>query len=261
MALVLPGMSLNATIFPPLGLATVETDFNRFAPPHGTGGMGSYLRVLDELGAVPQWAAARRRLVIGHSFGGMLALAWLLAHGGGADGLGRVDGAILISTTAGPMYDAVRLRVFRMAGREVRTGIRWFMPLWNTRPITRLMKRLFVTGGGTEDVDFQRLTDRSDWALEVAGWLATEPNAKRAYRAAMRGFDVRERLGEIGVRAIVLHGTDDPLFPLASAHILADGLRHGELRVIQGAGHVLPLTHGAAVSAAVRELLAPKSAG
>jgi pimeloyl-ACP methyl ester carboxylesterase len=104
-------------------------------------------------------------------------------------------------------------------------------------------------------VDFRTLRHRSDLAVGLAGWRNTDWRARMAYRQAMDGFDVRHRLPEIGVPTVVLHGTRDRLFPLQAARRLAEGLPNAELRVIPGAGHVLPLTHGESVLLAVRDLL------
>jgi pimeloyl-ACP methyl ester carboxylesterase len=246
-------MSLNATLFPRFDVPTVAADFNRSAPPADRR-MEPYLDRVDELAAHAPWTDAKRRIVVGHSFGGMLALAWLLRHG--CAGPARADGLVLVGTTAGPMFDAVRVRLAGAGDREWRVGIRPLLPLWNSVTVTRGLKRL-LSGGtlATTDVDFQRLPVRTDVAVGLAGWRNTSWDARRAYRAAMDGFDARHRLREIPVPTIVLHGTRDRLFPTGAARTLAAGLPRGELRLIEGGGHVLPLTHGGAVVSAVEDLL------
>jgi pimeloyl-ACP methyl ester carboxylesterase len=216
--------------------------------------MEPYLERVDQLATQPRWANAERRVVVGHSFGGMLALAWLLRHG--CAGPARADGLVLVGTTAGPMFDAVRMRLAGAGEREWRIGIGPLLPLWNSAAVTRGVKRL-LSGGtlATADVDFQRLVLRSDIAVGLAGWRNTSWEARRAYRSAMEGFDVRRRLHAIPVRTIVLHGTRDRLFPTSAARTLAAGLPNATLRIVAGAGHVLPLTHGVAVTTAVDELL------
>jgi pimeloyl-ACP methyl ester carboxylesterase len=259
-ALLLPGMTFNASVFPDLDLATVAADFNELAlgPEGGAaikGRMDVYRRRLDELlGGTEPWAAGRR-LVIAHSFGGMLALHWLLAHGG--RGVARIDGLVLVGTTAGPMFDVVRLRLGRLAGRERRLAVKHLMPIWNMPVVTRAVK-LATSGGLLEArrVDFRSLAERSDLALDLAGWRNTDWRAMRSYRIAMHGFDVRDRLGEVTVPTIVLHGTEDALFPISVARDLARLLPAAELRLIDGAAHGLPLTHGAEVQRAVRDLSA-----
>jgi len=249
MALLLPGMSLNASIFPDLPIPTLSPSFSQFAP--GAPGMEPYVSSLEALTADAAWTEARYRIVVGHSFGGMLALAWLLARPAA-----RVHGLVLVSTTAGPMFDAVRLRVAWWRSHALRVGIRPFLPLWNGKRVTRGMHRLLngAAGSGTP-VNFRALPHRDDIRVGLAGWQATGWEARRSFRSAMNGFDVRGRLGEISVPAIVLHGARDCYFPEATARTLVEGLPSGELRVLPGAGHVLPLTHGTAVVRAVNDLL------
>lgn len=259
--LLLPGMTLNASVFPDFGLPAVGVDFTRLVVgPEGWSaeleakGMDFYVeRLVDRLRTEPRWTEARRRVVVGHSFGGFLALAWQLACG--ADPLARIDGLVLVSTSAGPIYHAVRLR---LAGGErwaLRVPAGPLMRLWNNATITRLMARLSAPGGPVGEVDFRRLRSRSDLAVGLAGWRNTDWRARRSYRFAMRGFDVRSRLSAISAPAIVLHGGRDVYFSLEVAGELAELLPRAELRVIPGAAHTLPLTHGPEVVRAVRDLL------
>jgi pimeloyl-ACP methyl ester carboxylesterase len=248
--LALPGMSLNATTFPDFPAPMLAPDFNRFAPADHRG-LPTYLDVVDRLVQDSRWRDAQRRVVVGHSFGGMVALGWWLRHRG--EGPARVDGLVLIGTTAGPMFDAVRVRVAGLRGREWRVSAKPVVALWHRPEVTRGFKRLMSRR--TQTVDFRTLRHRGDLAVGLAGWRNTDWRARMAYRQAMDGFDVRARLAEVAVPAIVLHGTRDRLFPLESARRLAQGLPQAELRVIPGAGHVLPLTHGETVVGAVRDLL------
>ena len=54
------------------------------------------------------------------------------------------------------------------------------------------------------------------------------------------GDPVRERLGSIAVPALVLHGTEDPLFPPAHAEAMAREVPGARLVLLEGAGHELP---------------------
>ena len=261
-ALLLPGMSLNATIFPELGLPALAPDLTAvelgedgITPELTRCRLGVYARLLDAaVSASTTWRTARR-LVVGHSFGGMLALWWLL-HSGCAEAA-RVHGLVLVATTAGPMYDRVRARILRVGNRELRVGLRTLVPLWNRRLTTRTVKRLLCGGRlDAQPVDFRALAVSSDRELGVAGWRNTDWRVMRSYRHAMCGFDVRDRLGEICVPTIVLHGTKDTLFEQDDARVLARGIPGAELRLIPGAAHALPLTHGDELVRAVRDLLA-----
>lgn len=259
-ALLLPGMTLNDTIFPDLGIPIVTPDFNTL--PLGEDGscrelvetgMGFYSALLDELLlGDPRWGSGRR-IVLAHSFGGMLALRWLLDHR--CTGLAKVSGLVLVATTAGPMFDRVSLRLLRIQELELRIGIRRLIGLWNRPAVTRLMKRLI--GGGTLEAtptDFQALRIQSDLELDMAGWRNTDWRSMRSYRLALAGFDVRHRLQDIPVPTVVLQGTEDSLFEPEVAQELERGLPNAELRMIPGAGHALTLTHPQAVVEAVRDL-------
>src|SRR5437764_2139505 len=141
-------MTLNSTIFPPLDLPTVSIDFTQLVlGPDGSSPellrlrIGIYTDFVNQrLRGENAWKASRR-IVVAHSFGGMLALAWWLAAQG--SDTGRVDGMVLISTTAGPMFDAARLRLGRIGTREARIGISWLMRLWNRPVATRAIQRIF----------------------------------------------------------------------------------------------------------------------
>jgi proline iminopeptidase len=54
--------------------------------------------------------------------------------------------------------------------------------------------------------------------------------------ASLGEFDLRPRLHELSVRAMVVHGEDDPI-PIAAAELLAAGLRAPLVR-IPNCGHV-----------------------
>ena len=264
--LLLPGMSLNATVFPAFGGrmggagASIETDFTTLvASPNGdlpagvSRGMDIYADLLDELLAEHEAWDTPNRLVVAHSFGGMLALWWLLRHH--CSGSARIDGLVLLATTAGPMYDAVSLRVAKLGPFEPRVSVKGPVRVWNRPLITRVVKR-FHTGGSLEAkrVDFSRLRRTSDLALDFAGWRNTDWRAMRTFRIAMTGFDVRERLSEVAVPTIVLHGSEDTIFKPEIGKRLAGGLPSAEFRLVEGAAHGLPLTHPAQVIEAVRDL-------
>ena len=259
--LLLPGMSLNATIFPKFGLPTVTPDLSGIDV--GEDGVTSelvrdgfdvFVRLLQkELRTSGCWDRGRR-IVIAHSFGGMLALQWLLGDAEGAPP--AVDGVVFIASTAGPMYERVKALVTAPWGWRWRLGLGWLVPVWNQPQITKTVKRFLCRGRlDAEAVDFRALKIRSDAELVRAGWRNTDWRAMRAFRYVMDGFDVRNRLSEITAPTIILHGTEDSLFEVEDARALNRNLPNAELRVIDGAGHALPITHGDEVLQAVRDLV------
>lgn len=252
--LLLPGMTLNDSIFPDLPYPTVSVDFNDAPPPpDASRPMTRYVRELDHrLATRDEWRAAPRRLVVAHSFGGMLALEWILAQSPMA---ALTDGLVLLATTAGPMYDMVKIRLARFGDRDFRVGVTQLMSLWNQPLVTRTMKRA-MTGGrlAVERVDFREIENPTDLNVDFAGWRNTDWRAMRSYRSAMRNYDVRHRLGQVSVPTIVLHGSDDALFATEAGQALAAGIPDAEFRMVKGARHALPLTHGADVVRAVRDI-------
>ncbi len=259
-ALLLPGMTLNASIFPGLGMPATGPDFNRLLV--GADGscselllsrMGFYANLLDEdLRASAAWGAPRR-LVVAHSFGAMLAMWWLTRSLD--DEVARVDGLILVSTTAGPMFERLSIRLGQLGQHELRVPAGSLVPLWNHPDVTRTVKWLLCGGLHTETVDFRAERIRTDLELDLAGWRNTDWRAMRSFRLAVEGFDVRDRLCDIAVPTIVLHGTHDSLFGVDSAHELASGIPGSELRLVDGAGHALPITHGEEIVKAAKDLL------
>jgi pimeloyl-ACP methyl ester carboxylesterase len=159
---------------------------------------------------------------------------------------------VLISTSPGPLFEKVLLR---LPGVGWRIPLMHFVPVWNTKLVTRVCKRLLSEGSlDAHPVDFQSLRSRSDAAVDRAGWRATEWQQIRALRLALRGFDVRNRLGQLDTRVIILHGTEDALFDLDEAFELERRLPNAHLWIVKGAAHALPLTHPAQVLEAVRSL-------
>ena len=56
----------------------------------------------------------------------------------------------------------------------------------------------------------------------------------------LEGSEMERGLGEIAVPALVIHGTDDPLFPLPHGEALAREIPGARLLVLDGLGHEFP---------------------
>jgi pimeloyl-ACP methyl ester carboxylesterase len=70
---------------------------------------------------------------------------------------------------------------------------------------------------------------------------AFNPTGSQRQMGAIRGDgDRTARLAALKIPAVVLHGADDPLVPLAGGEATARAIPGAELRVIQGMGHDLP---------------------
>jgi pimeloyl-ACP methyl ester carboxylesterase len=62
----------------------------------------------------------------------------------------------------------------------------------------------------------------------------------RNHYAAEGGERWRERLAGLATPTLVVHGTEDPLFPLGHGEALAREIPGAELLALEGAGHELP---------------------
>ncbi len=64
------------------------------------------------------------------------------------------------------------------------------------------------------------------------------PDARRRQGEAAAGFDVHDRLPELSVPVLVVHGTADQMVPVANARALAERIPGAQLHLFEGAGHV-----------------------
>ncbi len=252
--LTLHGMSLNPSIFPEFGPVTLKPDLTKMAdrlqtvPALPGPVMGGFVGALDDYLEHQESWHGPRRIVVGHSFGGMLALAWWLSHGG--KGPARVDHMILVSTSPGPLFDSLSLAP--VSWSPIRIPLKQVMRFWNLTPVTAAAKLLLSGSLASHAVDFQELTERSDFAVDLAGWRNTPWRAMRHFRNALAGFDVREELDRVKVDVTVVHGLNDPLIPPGVAVRLATWLPRAALYLVPGAAHALPLTHGSLLGKLVR---------
>jgi pimeloyl-ACP methyl ester carboxylesterase len=64
---------------------------------------------------------------------------------------------------------------------------------------------------------------------------------QRQYAAIVASPDLRPKLRTIAAPTVVIHGEDDPIFPLAGGRDTAANIRDAQLIVIPGVGHQMPL--------------------
>jgi pimeloyl-ACP methyl ester carboxylesterase len=78
-------------------------------------------------------------------------------------------------------------------------------------------------------------------------------------RAIIERDSVLDRLGDIHIPALVIHGADDASIPVSEAEAIAKGIPGAELLVIPGAGHSTPLEAPDVVNAALGAFFARMS--
>lgn len=181
-------------------------------------------------------------VLVGHSMGGMVAQRFALDHP--ATFAARVAGLVLMSTSGGPV---VRLAAYQALTDAITPPARYALALGDRVPgglfqANDLSYLIFRLGMGRdpapEHVELNRLMTAGT-PVTVWSELITH----------VAGFDVRDRLGEIDVPALVLVGTRDLLTPPASARKLVAGLPQAQpLVAFPGAGHMLMLERRAEVA-------------
>ena len=201
----------SSTTYPP-GQPGYSSD-DLFADP---------LAILDHLGV-------ERAHLVGLSMGGAIA-QWIAIHNPE-----RVLSLTLMSTspvgTGGAelpsMSDALRA-AFGEPPEE---------PDWSDREaaIAFLLEaeRPYAGSRGVDEPALRALLGR------VYDRSASLPSANNHFMLA-GSETTRTRLAEITVPALVIHGTDDPLFPLPHGEALAREIPGAELLVIDGLGHEFP---------------------
>lgn len=98
---------------------------------------------------------------------------------------------------------------------------------------------------------FSRWQERYRPLVEVE---RMNPEPLRQFNASP--FDLRPELGRIEAETLVITGRDDFICGPAAAQVLADGILHSELVIVEDAGHMLHLEQPTAYSAAVEAFLA-----
>ena len=85
---------------------------------------------------------------------------------------------------------------------------------------------------------------------DVATWRAdddADEDAWAAQSAAIDGYEVEDPY-EITTPALVLHGTDDEIWPASGGRTLASDLPRGEFEAVEGAGHLVQIEASEAVN-------------
>ena len=167
-------------------------------------------------------------LVVGHSFGGAVALEVALA----APEL--VAGLVLVSS-------ASRLRV----APAILSAVAAATP---DAPLPFDFAFGPSAPAGLK-VAYQALVGRTPVAASVADWRACD------------GFDVRHRLAEIGVPVLIVHGGDDQLTIPKHQRSLAEALPDATRVELPGVGHMAPWEDPAGVRDAIIGWWAARSTG
>ena len=199
-------------------------------PGHGRSegpGRSSITAYRDFLLAFLDALGLERAVVVGHSMGGGIALAFALHYPD------RLDGLVLVGSGA-------RLRV----APAILTGI-----LSDFEATVDLVCDYAYGPGAAEQLKRlgrQRLSK-------------TLPEVLHGDYAACDAFDVMERLGEVRCPTLAIGGTADMLTPPKYAIYLRDHIPGAELVLVDAAGHMVMLEKPEVVSRAISKFILTKS--
>jgi pimeloyl-ACP methyl ester carboxylesterase len=205
--------------------------------------------------ALRQRLGFERWAVLGHSFGGHVALEYALRYPASLSHL------VLLDTGASewwPRQNAMRILARRGYGpRTVRLARRFF----NGQIAPNEMLPALMRFGGAyyhrhgRAVHAARALLRGEWRTTM------RPEALiYAGRELLDGWSVMDRLGEITAPTLVMAGRDDFLFPPEHQAALAARLANGRLHIVERAGHNPHEERTAEVMSAVREFIAGRTA-
>jgi pimeloyl-ACP methyl ester carboxylesterase len=172
-----------------------------------------------------------RWAVLGHSFGGHVALEYALRY---PDSLSHL---VLLDTSGDSRWsqqNAAELVAKRgYSAKKVELVQRWFSGNFAPWEYTPIFMRI---GGLYEHDPSLRLLMRQ---LMSGEWRAKiRPEAHFfARRHLLKAWTVMDRLGEIDVPTLVIAGRDDFVFPPECQEELAAGIPGAHLQIIERAGH------------------------
>ena len=169
-------------------------------------------------------------VVVGHDWGGAVAMGWAVAAGE------RLAGMVLCNT-----------------GIAVPEGRRapWLIRLAAAGPVTDLVgrrTRIFLEGTlalsrariATEAREAYRAPYRDSGSRGAIAEFVDDVPFTQAHPSAAAIAAVAERLSSVSVPTLLAWGARDPVFDDSFAHDLAARLPHAELHRFPGAGHLAP---------------------
>ncbi|MFF3330556.1 alpha/beta fold hydrolase [Streptomyces sp. NPDC002888] len=192
---------------------------------HGESG-GAGVRTIEELAtdvvALLDHLKIDRFVPIGHSMGGMIAQTLALTHPE------RVERLVLVNSISRMTYSR---------GRGLLMGASTLVPF--KLFVATNIQRAFAPGYPREEIR-SYIRSSADTPREVVMTLY----------GAMRAFDVLDRVGEIRVPTLLVHGYHDIQLPLKQMLRMATGYPDAVIRIID-AGHELPVEKPAELTTAL----------
>lgn len=201
--------------------------------------------------------ALRRRLgyerwaVLGHSFGGHVALEYALRHPGSLSHLVLVDTGADSRWSQHKASEVIASRGY--SPEKVELVRRWFNGEFPPRQMALILMRIGSAYYSRPSLSLvTRELIRGEWRSKM------RPEALIfAGRHLLKGWTVMDRLGEITAPTLIMAGRDDFIFPPEHQRELATAIPHARLQLIERAGHNPHAEQPAEVMRAIRDFISP----
>ncbi|MFI8192297.1 alpha/beta fold hydrolase [Streptomyces sp. NPDC085946] len=191
---------------------------------------GSGARRIEDLAedvvALLDHLKVERFVLVGHSMGGMISQTLALAHPE------RVERMVLVNSIGRMTYSR---------GRGLLMAVSTLVPY--KLFVAANIQRAFAPGHPREEI-------RS----YIRASAATPREVVMTLYSAMRAFDVLDRVGEIRVPTLMVHGYHDAQLPVGQMLRMAKAYPDAVIRVLD-AGHELPVEKPAELTAALDRFL------
>ncbi|MGV9275438.1 alpha/beta fold hydrolase [Streptomyces griseosporeus] len=189
-------------------------------------GLGTIDEVAADVLALLDHLHIERCVLVGHSMGGMTAQAIALSHPE------RVERLVLVNSISRMAYS--RGRALLMAA-SARVPFKLF--------VAANIQRAFAPGYPREEI-----------RAHVRASAGTPREVVMTLYGAMRAFDVLDRVGEIRVPTLLVHGLHDIQLPVRQMLRMAAAYPDAVVRIVD-AGHELPVEKPAQLTAALESFL------
>ena len=184
----------------------------------------------EDAEALRNWLQFEKWAVVGHSFGGMVALAYAIRH---PDRISRMvlldttgDGTCVHKRTPGVLAE----RGFKK--KTVSLAQRFYSGLISPREFKWSMLKLSRAYYGD-----RRLTFFAKQALQALRIHANASAFIHGTRYLITGWNVMMQLGRVTCPTLILAGSEDFLFPPEQQMKLQKGIDGAQLQIVSGAGH------------------------